>query len=57
MDNNTKKYREAELKNISMMHPIYKAQIQIVDNHGQTKWLSISDKELSGIKKILTGGK
>ena len=55
MDKDTKAYRESEFQNISMRHPLYKAQIQITDNHGRTKWLSITDDELLAMKKILTG--
>lgn len=55
MDTLTKNYRRSEIETLSVRHPIYKAQIQIVDNHGRTKWLSITDNELQAIKKILTG--
>lgn len=57
MDTLTKNYRRSEIEALSMRHPIYKAQIQIVDNHGRTKWLSITDDELQAIKKILLGDK
>lgn len=55
MNKITKEYRESELNTISMRHPVYKAAIKIIDNHGTTKWLSIGDDELLAIKKILTG--
>jgi hypothetical protein len=54
MDTLTRKYRREELKAISTRHPIYLASMQIIDNHGRTKWLSITDEELEVIRDILT---
>jgi hypothetical protein len=57
MDKLTKQYRFNELDQIQSNQHGHKAQIKIVGIGGETKWLSITDKELAELKNMLTGGK
>lgn len=57
MDIIIKAYREREMADLASKDPKYKALIKIMSNGGETKWLSITDKELLAIKQILTGEK
>lgn len=56
MDKITKKYREQELKKVSKRTAPYLTQIKLINEHGETKWLSLSNSELNAIKKVLVEG-
>lgn len=51
----TKHYRTMEIGQIQDNQHGFKVQLKLVGIGGETKWLSITDKEFQKIKKVLTG--
>ncbi len=56
MEKLTKDFREAEIARIDKPSP-FKTQIQLHNEHGETRWISIDEVEFHAIWKILTGRK
>jgi hypothetical protein len=55
MDESTRKYREAQFKEVSTEYSEYKTKIKIIKPDGETNWIDIENAEFEQIKKILTG--
>jgi len=54
MDDQTKRYREAQFEKLAIEYSEYKPKIKIVKPNGETNWLDIEEDEFKAIKHILT---
>jgi len=53
IDASTRHYRKRQFDKLITNESIYKTTLKIVAPEGETKWLNITEKELSEIKAIL----
>lgn len=49
-----KQYRIEEFKNIEEVYNEYNPKIKVISPNGETKWLDITNEELTAIRELLT---
>tara|TARA_R100001244_G_scaffold54060_1_gene46804 strand:- start:2296 stop:2469 length:174 start_codon:yes stop_codon:yes gene_type:complete len=53
IDKQTREYRQQQFEQINTEYSEYKPKIKIIKPNGETKWIDISENELSRILTIL----
>jgi len=54
MEKRQMEYRKSEIEKVEASKSVFCARIKITKEDGETKWMDITESELSEIKRILT---